>query len=90
MYNKFKGDYMKKLALTLIIVLYSISSYSFFGNEEEDKERVKIKKEFLLTCSNVGGNLIRCENKEVICYGGHSYASNPNIIGDAGVSCKFK
>lgn len=44
---------------------------------------------FQLTCSNVGSNIVRCENKETICYAG-SAGYHDLVMGKAGIQCKFK
>lgn len=72
-----------KLIMTLLIAT------ALIGCKPEQKSmNTSISSEHVLTCEKVGGNLVRCENSEVLCYGGRGGYSSPNI--HEGVSCHFK
>lgn len=71
---------MKWLLLSLVFII------SCSPKKDTVKE---VPSEYDMICSRVRGNLIRCENKEVICYGGNGGYLGV-VVGEAGVSCKFK
>lgn len=69
------------------------NSFAFFEKRaytKKEKNQQKMREEFEMTCADVSGNMVRCENKEVICYGSNGDFTSNDIIGEAGASCKFK
>lgn len=82
-----------KFLITTLIILSTTNSFAFFEKSQSEKDQERKEKEmkdkYRMTCVSVQGNLTRCENDEVICYGGSASYANGNV-GDAGVSCKFK
>ena len=46
--------------------------------------------EYAMTCTSLGHRVVRCENKEAVCYGSNAGYGNSVILGKAGVDCQFK
>ncbi len=72
---------MKKSLVLMILMTFLITSC----NSTQTKEKAS---EYEMTCEKVGSNVLRCENKETICYG--SIGRYSSIMGDTGLACKFK
>jgi len=82
---------MKYLIITLALIFTS-SSMAFFATESDkqtERKREEMFKEYKLLCAKMGSNIIRCENKEVVCYGSNAGYSEIKQ-GKGGISCQFK
>ena len=80
---------MKKLLLNITAIL--LFSVSLIGCNKNNQAASSIQNtEYELECHTVSGNMVRCENKEVICYGSNGTFLDQKIVGEGCVSCKFK
>lgn len=57
-------------------------------NDDLEKHREEMDRLYNMKCRRVGGNLVRCANIEVICYGVNSN-NETLMVHDNTLKCKF-
>ena len=74
----------------IIVLLFILPLVGCKNNQAQEQKQETIRSNYHMDCASVSSNMIRCENQEVICYGSNGTIMRQNVVGDAGVSCKFK